>query len=332
MTSQTILRTPIRAAVVGSGTLAGHLYNLSSQDDVDIIAITTTDPRKLGKKAADVFRVSGPDISLQHLDDVLDSQLIDVVIHAGPQDSVWSTFEQTARIGIDALTTAGAFFDDGSAECSAVTRLAERTGARLLGTGTFPGFTADTLPITLSRILPNPVDISIRLTADLHSWSQSVLKAEIGIGEPPREPDIALMRYVQSSAHMIALSLPRTGGASWEYRQSFLTSEHPLTFGTIEVAPGNIAGFSLHARALVGASVVDLIWESSLVGAPTGGEIIVSNAARGFEIETRFTGVPPYPATAVRLMNSVRPLRTLPAGLRYASELPVIAAPGADRR
>ncbi|MGO4807944.1 Gfo/Idh/MocA family oxidoreductase [Arthrobacter sp. 2MCAF15] len=326
MKSSTTDRTPLRAAVIGTGLLAQHLYSYSSQDDVEIVAVGSSNPQKLGIAAAEHFGVDGPEITIQETATVLDRPDIDVVLHAGPQDTVWDAFEQCAARGLDVLTTAGGYHRseqlDRFAQEEHVVRLAERNGARLLGTGIFPGFTADVLPIALARLMPGPVNLTIRIISDIGPWSEKVLRKEIGVGGPLREAELDLFDYVKASARIIVDSIS-SARVQWTYRSDLLTSTELVSIGPVVVPPGNVAGFSLQAVAKLDESVVDVTWESSLGGAEAGGTIVASSLDHGFNITTRIAGTPAYPATAARLLNSVRPLRTLPPGLRQAFEVPL---------
>lgn len=318
-------RDPVRAAIVGTGLLAQHLYEYSSQDKVEIVAIGSTSPGKVGALASELFEVEGPELRVESTESLLERDDVDVLLHAGPQATVWDIFEASAMRGLDAITTAGAYSlsDDPEQRVQeeATVETARRTGARLLGTGIFPGFTPDVLPIALASTLPGPVDITVRLISDIGTWSENVLRNEIGVGSAPRKPDIALFNYVKASARLIADSI-QSEGTEWEHRSEYLIAEEATAIGPVEVPAGYIGGFSLRSSAKLVMSRVSVTWESMLGGTQPGGEIVIANRDRDLSITARLTGTPAYPATAARMLNSVRPLRTLEPGLRQAFEVP----------
>lgn len=328
MNDMTERREDVRAALVGSGLLAQNLAQWAPGVGVKIVGAATSDPQKCGTEISTVLeRVTSG--TFQTLEEVLSRTDVEVLLHAGPAgSSLWDVFERAAAVGLDTITSAGLF--DGcsdpvtSERARALDAVARTSGARLLGTGMFPGFLADAIPLLMANIIPDPVTVQVRHTSDIATWSSSVLANEIGVGKPVEERSSSLLGYLEASARVVAdglgLSVDKWHGSSEPTPAAAMA-----TVGDIAVPAGATEGFHYRATGMVaGEPRITIDW---LSGSPDNdlGTHCALLGPGDLKAVVRIAPVSGYAATATRLLRSIRPLQTLKGGLHTIADLPLSA-------
>lgn len=321
----------VRAAIVGTGKLARDLFRYAPASGVSIVAATTSDPVKRGQDVGSVLG-DGPAglVFEDDIDSLLKREDVDVVLYAGFGGAVMlDVLEGAAGAGISFITSSGMFEPThhlGLEKSSVLDAVARGSGARLLGTGMFPGFLPELFPAMLATTMPDPVTIHMVNISNVAAWSTYVHTDEIGIGRDPSERGETLMAYVLEALYVLKAAT-RVPIDDIECVSDPVVADRPEVFAGIEVAAGMTNGFRYRAIGRVEGEIRLVVeWRSLVEGLELGTRVELSGpdglVASG-QVTLPLEGA--YPATAARMIKSIRPLLSLPAGLRRADEVAVSA-------
>lgn len=315
-----------RAVIVGSGLLARRLAELAPHCAVDVVGVASRRADQAGRPAAEVLGVPA-DGTVGPLDQHLRRDDIDVVLHAGPGGSaLWSCFEACAEAGRDALTSSGLvdrWLDPAADEpARLLDATARRTGARLLGTGMFPGFLADALPMLLASTVPGQLTVDVTQTSDISMWSPGVLADEIGIGRPVEDRGQVLADYLVASARALAAGLGDELLAPVS-RSMPVPADHDEQVGPVTAPAGTTAGFRYETAAETAAGGrIHLVWQSWRPGMTLGTDYTLRGPG-GTSLSASVGPVDGYGGTASRLLWSAHAIASQPAGLLSVASLPI---------
>jgi hypothetical protein len=327
-----MMSEPVRAAVVGLGQAAASVVEgCRGRRDVEVVAGVSSSPAKVGEDVGTVL--GGEPIGARvvaSVDAVLDQ--VDVVLltaHA-PYAEAAEQIGRCLDAGVDVITVNGfthAAATVGEERTEELRRRAVAGGARLLGTGVNPGFLLDVVPALLATNLPRIDRLKVRRVSEAGTWSPNLLTA-MGIGEPLGSEvdfDASLQEQLRALIDGLALEIEEIDEVT-----------EPLAAGSdreaagITIRKGSNAGVRRIARGLVaGEPVLAVEWlvlvaidpeadgvEASAEATIEGGGEVIANSVSGTLL------VEPYMATAMRMVNSVRPLRSLPPGVYRPDQIP----------
>jgi 2,4-diaminopentanoate dehydrogenase len=332
----TNLGNPLRVAVFGTGRAGTELVRACRQRaDLKVVAGITTTPEKHG---ADLGTITlGQPLGVEvvsDLDAVLPRGDVDVLLHAGlgTPTEVAAVLGRCAEAGTDAITVSGFIHPPtalGADNAAALHQRAVGGDARIVGTGVNPGFLLDTLPATWATMVSRVDRLSARRVADIRTWGDGVLDSEIGVGRPPADNEdndrLSVLESVALLNDALCLDVDRS-----EERYEPVAAPSPREFRGRRVETGQTVGFR---RAAIGyrrgTAVLQIEWlgifclDPELDGAQEFATVTIDGDDR---VESHATGsflANPYPSTAARAVNAIRPLRTLPPGLYRPDQVPV---------
>jgi hypothetical protein len=299
--------------------------------DIAVVAGVSSSPAKVGEDVGTVL--GGEPIGAQvvaELDAILAN--VDVVLltaHATYDEAA----EQIGRCldaGVDVVTVNGfthAGATVGEERLEELGRRALAGGARLLGTGVNPGFLLDVLPVLLATNLPRIDRLKVRRVSEAATWSPNLLQA-MGIGRPfgsEVDFEVSLQEQLRVLIDGLALEVEETDEISEP-----LAAASDREAAGIAISKGSNVGVRRVARGLVGGvPILEVEWlvlvaidpevdgvEASAEATIEGGGETVANSVSGTLL------VKPYMATAMRMVNSVGPLRSLPPGIYRPDQIP----------
>jgi 2,4-diaminopentanoate dehydrogenase len=322
----------VRAAVVGLGQAAASVVEgCRGRRDVAIVAAVSGSPAKIGEDVGTVLggEAIGAKVAAE-VDAVLGD--VDVVLLTAhmPHAEAAEQIGRCLDAGVDVITVNGFTHAGATVGEEWTEELRSRAvagGARLLGTGVNPGFLLDALPVLLATNLPRVDRLKVRRVSDAASWSPTLLQA-MGIGEPfGSEVDFEVSLQEQLRALIDGLSL---GVEETDEVSEPLAAASDREAAGIAIPKGSNVGVRRVARGLVGGvPILEVEWlvlvaidreadgvEASAEATIEGGGETVANSISGTLL------VEPYMATAMRMVNSVRPLRSLPPGIYRPDQIP----------
>jgi len=267
------------------------------------------------------------------LDAALAREDVDVVLHAGlggPQ-AVGALLGRCADAGKDAITVSGLVHPRtalGEEMAGALDRRATAGGSRLVGTGVNPGFVLDVLPVVCASMASRIDRLHALRVSDCRNWGAGALDDDVGLGLPPDADRRPSALSLSESLELVADALDLRLEAREEVHEA-LTSSVVRTHAGRTVRPGETVGFRKRAVGLRGGDlVVEIEWCSvfCLDPAEDGLEESASVTVDG-DVRMRMSAGgtffgDPYPSTAARAINAIRPLRDLPPGLFRPDQLP----------
>lgn len=321
----------MRLATYGSGRTITELVRQIRPGPHRLVAAVVHSPQR-GRQDLGVLTVGEP-LDLQTTTDlhaVLASGDVDLLLYGGLLgDTHERVMSACAETGVDMIHACFAHprLALPPETLAQLTEAAERSGARILGTGVMPGMWLDVLPALLATCVPDPVHIRARRISDLSSWGVEVLRQELGLGGPRAGPapryDAVLRESAQELADALgldAVELRSQGGA--------ITAAAAIRVGQIDVPAGTVEGFDHHVTAHAGGEeVFDLSWlalpEPETRGLRLGLDLtLVGGDGEELIVHAR-SPADPYPATAARMLKAVGPLTRLPPGLHLPAALAV---------
>lgn len=334
--STSLQTTPVGVGVFGTGAIGVEVIRgAAARPDLVLAGGVALDPTKAGRDLGELAQRDALGIAaVGSLQELLANPDVESVIYCGlgTAAEVAKVLGQIVDTGRDAITTTGlvhprtALGDEGAA---ALAERAVRGGGRIVGAGWNPGFLLDVLPVAWGWSCNHIDRLHMRRVGEVKSWGTGILD-EMGLGLPPEDappPIFSLAEPLALIDDALGLRLDRTENVTEPY-----VTKIRREYGTRVVEPGCISGFRNRSIGYRGTSaVVELEWLAifcisqendeldEVLGLRIEGDTLVEMQARG----TFFSD--PYPATAARLLNTVRPLRTLPPGLYRPDQLPLSA-------
>lgn len=336
---------PLRIALWGTGHMGVELTRAAlAHDDIVLVGAVVADPDKEGR---DLGELAGLEEKLsvtatRDADAVLSREDIDVVFFtgAGGTQEVTQSMARIARAGKDAVTFSAiahpgtALGSDAARELDA---LAKASGVHMLGTGLAPGFLLDALPVVLASCCVTWTSITARVVIPMDDWGAMTLDA-YGIGKAagqhtPPGSRLSFLECVGTIADALGVDVAQKR-EMWEPQ----LSDRRRAGGAAVVEPGLVSG--VHRRYGVTTSdgreiTVELVGiymlDEELDGLAPECTIQIEGPPNS-HLSATLTGgwtPDPYPATAAVGLNCLPGLRSLPAGLYTAAQIP-FAVPRPD--
>jgi hypothetical protein len=312
----------MRVAVYGTGVTAAALAQHMQEGEFELAAVVAHSPAKMGVAFSELNPEAPEGVTtVGDLDGVLASGDVDVLMYTGlGGDAMVDAMRSALGNGVDFITPV--FISPqlalGAEVVSELDDIARAHDARLLGTGLNPGMVLDVLPAVMAAALRPPLELHARRVTDISVWGRQVLLDEVGIGmeagTAPARFDGALTESLYVFAEAIGLDLTGVGRSGGES-----LAEAPAECQGIEVNAGAVIGFdqTVTGRSEDG-STLELRWIGLPDPAPGGletGVYLELRGACGDRIAATVEAPHSYLGTAARMINSIRPLRSLPPGL-----------------
>lgn len=337
--------TALRIALWGTGHMGVELTRAAlARDDAILAGAIVTNPEKEGRDLGELAGLNerlGVPATLD-ADEVLSRDDIDVVFFTGSGGTkgITQSMVRIAEAGKDAVTfsaiahPATALGSEAARELDAV---AKGSGVHILGTGMAPGFLLDVLPVVLASSCVTWTSISARAVIPMDDWGVATLDA-YGIGKPAGEhadpsSRISFLECVGTIADALGVDV-----AEKRERWLPLVSDRRRSGGAVTVEPGLVSGVhrtygvtTTDGREitveLIGMYMLDterdgLAEETTVRVAGPPGSNVSATLTGGWTPD-------PYPATAAVGLNCLPGLRSLPAGLYNAAQIP-FAVPRPD--
>ena len=298
-----------------------------------IVGAVDIDPDKIGRSLAELTGVAGLSNVYVHgsFADLWSDVQPEVVLHTAGSKAIQSIEQITPMVeqGVSVASTCEELFFPAlraQKAASKIDMLAQRTGARIVGTGVNPGFVMDVLPVFITGASRNVQSIAVQRVVNA-STRRMPLQKKIGSGI---EPEVFRKLFAQGkaghagfreSAALIAHCL------GWKIDELTETCEpviadHDIKTAYFEVSTGLTCG--LHQRCVIkvdGQVKVDLDLKMYLDAKdPHDAVQIAGDPPMDFLAKG---GVDGDIATVASLVNSVPRLLAAPAGMRLMTELPI---------
>ncbi len=323
----------IRVGIYGTGRTAAELLAALPQTPFLLTSAIVHSPGKAGKDIGELVGQAPVGVlATADLEAALTSGEFDVLLYAGlTGERHEQTLAACAAAGVDQVHAC--FVDPRAALAPEVRERVEaaarESGSRMVGTGMIPGLWLDVLPALLSSGVPGPVSVRGQRVSNISSWGRDVLAQEFGVGTRTSGLSWRADALLRESARLVADVLG-LGDHALVSEGGLAAAETESTIGDIVVHPGEVEGFAQSVVLHDGESErLRLEWSGFGGSAAKPGQastdvVLTLTGGDGSELVVRVnTPVDPYPGTAARMLQAVRGLRLLPAGLHPPTALPV---------
>ena len=324
---------PVNVAVIGLGPIGLAAARAVGRDPAMRLAgLVDVDPKKVGKRLADLGEASDSDVVIGAEVDALDAIDIAILCTGSHFDRIAPTLRQLMRLKAHVVSSCEEMTWPWLRHphlADVINNEAQKAGVALIGTGVNPGFVMDALPLVLSSMI---TDVSrVKVTRVVDALTRRLpLQRKIGSTMSPKQfKDLAADGRIGHMGLGESIVLLAQGLGRHPMRSEVkvhlepVLADRPIDCALGRVEPGQVCGMHNFGTWSGGGVEIELDLTMALGAANPRDEIDLTGDRT---IKAVIPGsTPGDSATVAALVNVARVLPRVSAGLKTMLDLPLVS-------